>query len=226
MWKKLFYGASKKVADDVSRAVGNDMRRTMKQNKEQHLADQYRKDTIAEHEKDVEFQQDLKVSNERLQFLVESNNVANKALKFLTSPFDQVSIVDEIIRDLEELSPTASQFLEEMPFQPEYTQQIILNTITPLVNINKIMFGSDEEDDNGIFGYFSLIVENGNQDMESLEELLSEAITLIFGLKENILETFQEIKGSQVVKYFAYGTEDEIDFGIYTIDDLEDYDGE
>jgi hypothetical protein len=219
MWKKLFYGASKKVANDVSKSVGNEMKKKMVSNKEMRLADQYRKETIEEYERDDDFKENLQIINERLSFLIASNNVCNKCLEFLVAPFDNLSVVNEVLNELEILTPQASEFVDDLEFENEFIQGKIIKTVTPILTINKLMSG-DTEDSNGILSYFTLFLETEENDTEDFEKVFSSAISLIYSVKEDIENAFIEDRKSQVVKYYAYGVQDEIDFGKYELEDL------
>lgn len=222
MWKKLFYNASKMVANDVSREYAKDKKKQLLQNKEQGLAEQERRQIIAEYQQDYERQQEVKEIDERLAYLIDTNGMCNNCLFLLERPFERLDIVDAIINNIENLRPRTLELLDSAEFENDYYQQIIMSTVTPFLNVSNLMFGdSDDEDSNGILGFFALYGESESDDIETLENLLISSIEFITDAKNQIREVFEETKKVQVVQYVAYDITGEVDFGIYTVDDLD-----
>jgi hypothetical protein len=221
MWKKLFYGASKQVANDVSRAVGKEMKKKMVTEKEHRLALQYRADTISEHQNDPEFQETLREINEKLLFLINTNDVCNRCIEFLSSPVENLSVIDLVITDLEPLKEQVIEWMEFIELENEYYQRKTANTVQPLVSLNSLMFGNGEEDELGVFGLYIAYLEAENLEVQDIyEEIFPQALKVINDLKENIQLAFIEEKAPQIISYYAYGVSDEIDFGNYTVGDL------
>lgn len=220
MWKKLFYGASKKVANDVSRAYGQEKKQQLLQGKEKKLVDDYRRELIDEYKLDTERQQEVKEIDDRLDYLVSSNNMCNNCILFLKNPFERIELVEVILNNLEELRPRTLSMIEEAEYENDYYQERILETVTPCVNLSNIIVGNNEEDSIGFIGIIESCDEFESEDNEEFEKVLLSTIEFVLNTKNQIREVFEETKKVQIVQYFAYGETGEVDFGIYTIDDL------
>ena len=83
-----------------------------------------------------------------------------------------------------------------------------------------MIFGDEEKDSNGFMGFLALFMEPEIENTEELIEVLNNSTNFIQDVKERIRQIFEETKRGQVVKYLVYDITDEVDFGEYTIDDL------
>lgn len=219
MWKKLFYDASKRFANDVSRAYAKEKKKQIIQNKEQKLIENYKRQIISEFQRDYKKQQDVKQTDERLEYLIAVNNMCNYALIVLEAPFESSGIINLMQDELEGLRLKTLDVLHMDDFKHAYFTQLISKTVDPFTTLSNVMFGNGQDLD-GVIGILLSVKDSDQQNVEDLNRLLNETKNLVSQIKIHIRNVFEESKRSQVVSYSAYGETGEVDFGRFTINDL------
>jgi hypothetical protein len=213
MWKKLFNGALKHVSKDEN----------IIDEKNNRNADIYRKEIINEFEQDFERQQQIKEVDEHLDYLIKTNNLCNYCLTLLEDPKGNSYIMDFIIDEVEFLQPKAIELLESGEFMSEEYQQIMIGIVSPFLDVSKIMMGDkEEENSNGVLGFYISFLNSEDENYELWDELRLNTSDFLYETKRRIRENFIENKSFQVTTYNAYGINGEVDFGYYTLDDLDD----
>lgn len=124
---------------------------------------------------------------------------------------------------MHELKLKSLDIMDMDDFEREYFSQMINNTVAPFTTLSTIMFGGDDEEDSRevITIIIPSFIEEDNQNLECLFELLNNTIELVHNIKNQIREVFIESKKGQIVSYYAYGETGEVDFGSYTINNLD-----
>jgi len=151
----------------------------------------------------------VKEADERLEFIIATNDICNKCLAILANPEEKKYLMDSLFENIEALKPQAIRFMDSTEGENEYYR--------------KIMLGDDEiEESNGVLHLIQAYINKEGLDIEAYEDISANAVQLIYDVKNQLIEVFNQAKKSQVVKYIAYGVEDEIDFGKYTVEDLTD----
>ncbi|MCI1593387.1 MAG: hypothetical protein LKH79_23210 [Heyndrickxia oleronia] len=221
MWKGLFNAISK--ANKESKQYAEKMREEMLAEKNRKAVEYYIQEIYDDYKNDTEQQRLVREVDEQLQYLVLTNQFCNHCIKLLKNPMENKGLLDTITSEIKKLHSKTAQFVESTEFKSNEYKQRILRLVTPYLEVSEIIFGNTEEEEpsGGVMGFYVDVLNSGDNNWALWEELQYETIDFIENEKLRIKDAFLENKKFQVVTFGAYDTVGKVDFGTYSITDLE-----